>query len=408
MYFQYGFQSSVLLIFFIHGLVYALLLFRKSYIRETEADLWLGTFLVLCVLNIAPWMLGFAGWYDNQPYRDILFYTPFLHLLFFGPVIFFYVQSLLNPGFTLRKKDLLHFIPGILYILYTLVIVVTDKLILHRYYFLENQEDPDFDRWYQAIGYISMIFYFMAALRYYTAYKKMVFQVTSYAESVSFIWIRNFLLAFLLIIVTRFIFFVSGLFFDLRYLETWWFYLAFALAFYYIAISGYANSVTAKLRFTQEIFSSAPAHLLQYSLNHDEVEEIEDVEVIDMEHVPATEDPLTEAESNWKQKITALLVDEKIYEEAELTLPEMAKMIGINTAALSRLINRLFKMNFNDMINFYRIQGFTEKIHSGEHKRKTLLSLAFDCGFNSKATFNRAFKKVTGQSPKDYLAQAGL
>ena len=60
-------------------------------------------------------------------------------------------------------------------------------------------------------------------------------------------------------------------------------------------------------------------------------------------------------------------------------------------------------MNFNDFINNYRIEAVKENLKKGEHKKTTLLGIAFDCGFNSKATFNRAFKKSTGLSPKDYL-----
>ena len=169
--FEFGFYSSMLLIFFVHGIVYALLLFRKGIKNESASDKWLALFLLLCVLYIAPWMLGFGGWYDNQPYRDILFYTPMQHLFFMGPVIFFYVQSLLNPSFKFGRKEWLHLLPGILYLLYSLVIIVTDKIILKKYYFLADGMDRDFDGWYQKSGLISMILYFVISLRYYKLYK---------------------------------------------------------------------------------------------------------------------------------------------------------------------------------------------------------------------------------------------
>ena len=60
-------------------------------------------------------------------------------------------------------------------------------------------------------------------------------------------------------------------------------------------------------------------------------------------------------------------------------------------------------MNFNDFINNYRVEDVKKAFDKGEHKKTTLLGIAFDCGFNSKATFNRAFKKNTGISPKEYL-----
>ncbi|MEN9570864.1 MAG: hypothetical protein RL172_2095, partial [Bacteroidota bacterium] len=89
LYFEFGFYSSLLLIFFVHGFVYALLLYRKALKNASTADKWLSLFLILCILYITPWMVGFGGWYDNQPYRDILFYVPFQHLFLIGPVTFF-------------------------------------------------------------------------------------------------------------------------------------------------------------------------------------------------------------------------------------------------------------------------------------------------------------------------------
>ncbi|HRG82867.1 MAG TPA: hypothetical protein PLO99_10140, partial [Chitinophagaceae bacterium] len=173
MLFDFGLQSSLLLVFFIHGLVYAFLLYRKGRVNETRADQWLGLFLLLCVLYISPWMLGFGGWYDNQPYRDILFYVPFQQLYFIGPVIFFYVQSLLNPSFRFGKKECWHLIPGLLYLLFSIVMVVTDKLVLKKYFFLASGTDPDFDTWYQVTGFLSMLTYFVLSLRYYNLYKKL-------------------------------------------------------------------------------------------------------------------------------------------------------------------------------------------------------------------------------------------
>ena len=63
-------------------------------------------------------------------------------------------------------------------------------------------------------------------------------------------------------------------------------------------------------------------------------------------------------------------------------------------------------MNFNDFVNKYRVEEVKKAFDNGDHKKSTLLGIAFDCGFNSKATFNRAFKKNTGLSPKDYLEKA--
>ncbi len=408
MLFQFGFYSSLLLIFFIHGLVYAFLLWRRGISNENTADKWLALFLILCILYITPWMVGFAGWYDTQPYRDILFYTPFLQLFFIGPVIFFYVQSLLNPYFKFGKNEWVHLIPGILYLLFSLVMVVTDKIILKKYYFLAGGLDPDFDTWYQLAGFASMFIYFLLSLRYYNLYKKMIVQVISYADVVQFKWVHNFLRAFLIILIVRLLFFIATIipaFEKLSYVGPWWEYFSFAIIFYYIAITGYSNIIKTKVPFKLNLLGYQKSTLLLQEYNGLNANSfIEDAEIIEFEMpetFPAKEDEAILAE--WKNKILHFVQVEKAYADAELSLTQVAKKLKTNSGTVSKVINNCFRQNFNDFINYYRIESVKEKLLAGEQKIQTLLGIAYDCGFNSKATFNRAFKKVTGQSPKEWL-----
>ena len=313
MLFEFNKYSSLLLIFFVHGLVYAILLYRKGIINETRSDKWLSLFLLLCILYIAPWMIGFAGWYDTQPYRDILFYVPFQHLYFIGPVIFFYVQSLLNPSFRFGKKEWLHLLPGILYLFFSLVMIVTDKLVLKKYYFLANGQDPDFDTWFQLTGFASMLFYFFLSLRYYNLYKKLIVQAVSYAELVFFRWVKNFLVAFLIMLCIKVVFFILGEIVDMSYWDTWWYFLAFAILFYYIAISGYANSIETKVAFKPHLLTYRPTLLLNYfpSLTISEPV-IEEAEIIEIGSA-LKEQPADEMLAAWKPKLLLLLQQEKIY-----------------------------------------------------------------------------------------------
>ena len=404
--FEFGFYSSMLLIFFVHGIVYALLLFKKGIKNESASDKWLALFLLLCVLYIAPWMLGFGGWYDNQPYRDILFYTPLQHLFFMGPVIFFYVQSLLNPSFKFGRKEWLHLLPGILYLLYSLVIIVTDKIILKKYYFLADGMDRDFDGWYQKSGLISMVLYFIISLRYYKLYKKLMVQVISYADTVLFKWVKNFLFAFLLMQLLQVFFYVASFAFPAldSYIGSWWFFFSFAVIFYYIAITGYSNSIETKVPFKLNLITYKPSLLLQnFYPENNTATFIEDAEIIEIENGKTQKKPDIDLLDEWKSKISVLMESEKIYEDPELSLTQVAKQLKTNPSLLSKIINQGFQLNFNDFINNYRITAVKEKLQAGEQKKQTLLGIAFDCGFNSKATFNRAFKKATGASPKEWL-----
>lgn len=407
--FEFGFYSSLLLIFAVHGLVYSFLLFRKGKRNESRADKWLALFLLLCVFYIAPWMLGFAGWYDNQPYRDILFYVPMQHLFFMGPVIFFYVQSLLNPSFKFGKKQRLHLLPGFLYLLYSLVIFITDKVVLKKYYFLADGADKDFEGWYQTAGLLSMVVYFILSLRYYQLYKKLMRQVISYADLVLFKWVKNFLLAFLSMQLLQVLFFILTTVFPSlnSYIGNWWYFFSFALIFYYIAITGYSNTIETKVPFKLNLLNDRPSLLLQYThLPATGTEFIEDAEIIEFINVPTPDKQDDILLAEWKTKLKKLLEEGKAYEDPELSLTQLAKALKTNSSVLSKVINQGFQLNFNDFINDYRVNALKQKLEAGEYKTQTLLGIAYDCGFNSKATFNRAFKKATGVTPKEWIEKS--
>jgi AraC-like DNA-binding protein len=352
-------------------------------------------------------MLGFAGWYDNQPYRDILFYVPLPQLYFIGPVIFFYIQSLLNPSFRFGKKQWLHLLPGIGYLLYSMVIFITDKLILHKYYFLADGIDRDFDIWYQVTGFFSMIVYLFFSLRYYQLYKKLMVQVISYADTVLFRWVHHFLMAFLAMQLLELTFFIGSFFFANLgdYVGSWWKFFSFSLIFYYIAITGYANSVQTKVPFRLHLLGYKNAMLLNPPLLQNDtnpvIEEAEVIEIQTKSDVLANEG--VQMLDEWKPKIRSYIVDQQAYQDPELSLTQVSKALKTNPTIISKVINQGFQLNFNDFINQYRIEAVKDKLKAGEQKTQTLLGIAYDCGFNSKATFNRAFKKVTGLSPKQWL-----
>lgn len=343
-------------------------------------------------------MLGFAGWYDNQPYRDFLFYTPFQHLLFLGPLIFFYTQSLLNPSFKFSKKEALHLLPGFFYLIYIVAIWIYDKFILGENYFYENGMDKDFDQWYQKLGLLSMIVYFILSIRYYNVYKKLMFQVVSYADSILFKWVKTYLMAFLVMLLLPVFFDILGFFYPeiKSYQGSWWFFLSFSIVMYYIAITGYSNPINTTIPFKMSFFDKNPILLLNEN-NSDELETI-----IDIQHETFEEKKSPEIEL-WKSKITTLIQTEKLYKNPKLTLTDLAKKLETNAAVISKAINQGFQMNFNDCINNYRIEAVKNSFTNGEQKKSTLLGIAFDNGFNSKATFNRSFKKNTGKTPKEFI-----
>jgi AraC-like DNA-binding protein len=103
------------------------------------------------------------------------------------------------------------------------------------------------------------------------------------------------------------------------------------------------------------------------------------------------------------KKLTYLMASEKAFKKPELTLVELSQSLNIHPNILSQVINSIENKNFYDFINDFRVTEFKELVALPGSKKFTLLALALECGFNSKTTFNRNFKKSTGLSPSEYL-----
>ncbi len=403
MLFDFNLYSSLLLIFFVHILVYSFMLWRRGLKQESTSDQLLGTFLLLAALYVIPWMTGFAGWYytGNPVYREILFYTPFVHGLFIGPLLYLYVKSITNFHFRLHQKDWLHFIPGFLYLLWCIVVVIVDKLVVKKYYLMNGDSDPDFDGWYQLLQKISIIIYLLLSISYYRKYKRYTFFEYSFSDIAGLGWLRNFLVAFGILTILPLIEELLNLipaFKQLDYVGSWYYFFAFALVVYYIAINGYSavNMPLRKLLFQPQLLLQYQSKVLLPS-PEPEMQDAE-FELVSEEQQPAS------YLLQWKEKVTTSMQQDKLYEDAELTLSQLAKKLSTNTSVLSKVINQGFGLNFNDFVNEYRVHAVIDLLKVGEQKNQTLLGIAYDCGFNSKATFNRAFKKQTGLSPKQWLA----
>jgi AraC-like DNA-binding protein len=89
------------------------------------------------------------------------------------------------------------------------------------------------------------------------------------------------------------------------------------------------------------------------------------------------------------------------WRDPELTLPALSDKMQMGQAQVSRLLNAGLCLNFNEVINRLRIDAVAECLRDTAETRD-ILAIALDCGFNSKASFNRAFKRYMDRTPTDY------
>lgn len=123
-------------------------------------------------------------------------------------------------------------------------------------------------------------------------------------------------------------------------------------------------------------------------------------EIIREERLPAA--PAENAQ-HWVEKLNALMLSAKPYKKADLSVSDLAEMLGTKPHVLSKVINDGYHKNFRDYVNSYRIEEFISLAGTKEYRHYTFLALAQEVGFNSKSTFNLAFKKLTNKSPRDYF-----
>lgn len=102
-------------------------------------------------------------------------------------------------------------------------------------------------------------------------------------------------------------------------------------------------------------------------------------------------------------QLVSYIQREKPYLNPELSLPALADSLEISRNQLSEVINKVHHKNFYEFINDYRVSEVKELMADPKNKHLKLMSLAYDAGFNSKATFNRIFKQMTGMTPSQYL-----
>lgn len=388
--FYFSQHSAPLLFGFLQGMIYAFLLLFRGFKKDRLADKLLGGVLLICSFHIAQYMLGFGGWYDSRDgYSSFMFYFPFHNFLLLGPLIYFYFRSLTNHQFFFTKRDIWHFLPWILSFSIYLFAFIGD-FVFYKWWLGETFPGHDGTQgklgiWQQGTVSVfvlwasitSLVVYTTFTIREFRRYKKYILDNFSETEGIEFNWLRTLLWAFIIGMGINGIFGFLQSFIAFSYAENWNSFFVIAVMIYFISIPGYSTT------------NQLPLLNFEPKKEDDKPEE--------------KTAKLTPEINEWKKKIEAYMTNEQPYLNPNLTLKHLSQNLKTNTSILSKAINSGFNQNFNDFINAYRVRAVQEKLAIPEYQQFTLTSIAYECGFNSKATFNRAFKKFSGVSPKQFL-----
>ena len=379
--FQLNVYAFVLLFAFLQGLFYVYQFSRRGISEERASDLWLaGLILALCITNV-PSMLGFMGIYILG--QDWWFFPRDTGLII-GPLVYFYLKSQTNVQFKFQTRDYWHFLSYLIYFFY------------HFLIFLTGKEGVDFwvqsvhnrlliGMWERIAENVSLLVYTVLSLRLYQRYRRWLPTERSDIETIRLGWYQHFLALVVFSVLAATVWFLLGLFIPLSYQDDWILRAIVAFNICYISFNGYIQVQPHRLTFDTNKLSGSDA-----ASNHPEAS------------TKRAEKPDPAEVQIWCKRVEVIMQREKLYLNPELTLSDLAEKLQTNSSWASYVINTGFQKNFNDFVNAFRVVAFQEKVNDPKLSHYTLLALAFECGFNSKSTFNRAVKKATGQLPSTF------
>ncbi len=381
-------RSILLLIAMLQGLVIAALLLIRGLRRLQTADFFLSGLLFFLVCSLIEHFIGFMGVYDyaREQGHDLTFF-PFNNPFMYGPLILLYTRALTDGAFQWKRRDGLHFVlPLLYYIVHFSIWAMPDA---EKFHFLDATVAGKIAQFgFDAAFYLVTGRYLWQSFQRFYAYRQLIEQEYANIGKITLDWMRLFLFAFSAYLLFDLLFNVVALVYNFWYTGWYWLNLTRALLLYYISATGWAFAQKSSVHFI-DLKNRALATAVNQIENIANASTLKPV-------LPAEEMLLR------RTQLSAFMDTEKPWLDPELTLSILAEQMQLNTSQLSYLVNNGFNQNFNDFVNTYRVEEVKRKMATPDFQYLSLLGIAFESGFNSKATFNRAFKKLTGNAPSEY------
>lgn len=204
----------------------------------------------------------------------------------------------------------------------------------------------------------------------------------SYIEPIQLNWLTHFILIYIVINILAMLIFLLLNFGILENIDLVYSILnsALVVSLFYLSINGIRQYSLENIQ-----------HELQLSQPQNESEKYQKTKL-----------DQTELEQIYL-KIQNYFDTEKPYLQTNFKVNDLSNAIRINTYKVSQAINSMSESSFYDLVNSYRVEELKLKLNDSKNHHFTLLAISMDCGFNSKASLNRIFKKHTGITPSSYF-----
>jgi len=369
----YSFGAVILIVF---------LLFSPS--KRPLSNRLLALYLFFTVLdNSARFVSVFI--YSDYPALGMII-SEFVFLL--APLLYLFFKSSVYQDFMLSKTSLLHLIP-----------YISILIILIPGYFIPVITDPEAN-WYKLIYesplykiiYIGVhaqqnIYYILIFMMLYK-YKRLILENYSGPKMDNYKWLLQLILIYFiaetLALIKNIIIFNST-----------------------IEVSAVAQTVVSVIALLIVFWLIIKA-LLNPSLFSGVSTEIQLVKSMLKPSSSSSTEDLENDNNQLITKLSAHMKENEPYLDSNLSMYELAKQLDVPSRELSVSINHTLNKHFFDFVNEYRIKKAMDLIRNSSDEKLTILEILYEVGFNSKSSFNTAFKKHTGITPTEFKQNSSL
>ena len=363
-------MSYFFIICFAFSLLFSSLLFSKK--RKKSEDLFLGLLFSCITINcLFVFLFSKSEGSFYLKYFSELNYS--LQILY-GPLLWLYTRALTSIDFKFHRLEILHFLPFFLFLAAVYLPLISN---------FELKETSQFG--YPLPKLLITPFYLVAVIVLIRRYQRRYHQTYAEEMQANLVWLNWIIIGALVLWLMATVSYVYNLYAPEDNILIYDYYTLTFLGSYLFALTFVA------IRNTQMFVSE------------ENVEEIKKVELESVEEeipetCPATPVFIEEDLAALKASMT----EKEHYLDSDISLNKLAELTGIPSYRLTKAL-KAEGTNFFDYINNLRIEKVKDLLKAGKAKELSILGIATEAGFNSKASFNRVFKKTTGMTPSAYL-----
>lgn len=364
-----NFLNIIILLGTLQGAIMSVLLFRQKLHRQASVLLaWIIVLISLACLNI--YLLEAVEGTSSFFWNFIEAVFPWVMIMPIGPLVYFYVKSILTQNFVLTKKHHIHFYTVVLDLIPSFVIIgyvaggyfgfISAEGTFDLGLFIETYNAyVDIPRW------LSLVMYVWFSFQLLSNYTK------NSTPQVSLRWARHFVLGFMIfagIWLLHLLLYLIPASSNILLASVGWYpvYIPLIVLLYWLGINGYIISFKTHKKSSKS-------------------QEISDATV-----------------KETISKLEYVMKEEKLFLNPSLKLSDVVQQLNIPQKTISYVLNQHLHQSFNEYVNMYRVEAFKSRLLEEEDGNLTITGIAFECGFNSQATFQRVFKAITKQSPSEF------